>query len=505
MQEYLDGVLNDADRKAIEDLVATDASAKQEFERLRKMRTLLSGQRKIEPNPSFWTRLSASLPQELEEDNLLPFPRRHFPAAALASIAGIVLIGTVIFQNRMSLFHFMSQKSQLVQSAYEEGIMKGSILPLLSHIDNNQVLQFSLLGVLPLDAKSQTALKVDQNSSNGYQIKLGKSTPSKSSSINVKDFYAEIQATNEQKDVIDSLFGLARRKIENSVLVSENHAVAIDPALAQLNRVMVSNIASCLEPFQRVRFGRFLERKDAPYTFVSKKFVPANPESIYVEMSRVPATRRFVVVTADTLTYANLDADVLRQIQHNVEIPVETEGIARRNLEMTERLLRHFAEREPRPVMPRMVNPQFEIWKDANTVSIQFQRDADEPRWEIRQPVVVPMPRRMGTYSLTSPAGRFEFGFYGDSVTAGEVMIDSAMVRFFNSDNAAAYNLRMMDSIFTTLNARFQMHPGAFPLDSVLRTVEEARRRTFEEGKHRQQMMQQEVRLKKKDSSSNER
>ena len=506
LNEYLDDILNDADRKVVEELIANDGMVKLELDRLKRMRELLSGQKRIEPSIAFWTRLSAVLSEEKEGDNLLPFPRKHFPTAALASIVGILLIGTVIFQNRMSLLHFVTQKSQMVQTVYEEGIMKGSILPLLSNIDNNQVLQFSLLGVLPLDAKAETALKVDQNASNGYQIKLGRTAPTKSKPITVKDFYAEIQATEQQKDVIDSLFELARLKIESSVLVSENHAVAFDPALAQLNKVMVSNIAACLEPFQRVRFGRYLERKDAPYTFVSKKFVPAIPESIFVEMGRVPTSRRFVVVTADTLTYAHLNAEVLRQVQQSVDVSRHGDGIAQRNLEITEKLLRRYAEREPQAEHPlQTVPPSFEIWKDANTVGIQFQRDINEPRWEIRQPVVVPLQRRVRTYPMPSPTERFEFGFYGDSVTAGEVMIDSAMGRFFNRDNAAAYNLRMMDSIFTSLNSRFQLHPGAFPLDSVLRTLEETRRRAFEEGKQRQQLIQREIRQRKKDPSSNDR
>ncbi len=505
LNQYLDGILNDADHAMVAKFIAGDQVIKNELDRLQRMRSLLSEQKRIEPNVAFWTRLSASLEAHENEDNLLPFPRRHFPTAVLVSVVGILLVGTVVFQNRMSLLHFVTQKSQIVQSAYEEGILKGSILPLLAHIDNNQVLKFSLLGVLPLDANAEMSLRVDQNALNGYQIKLGKAPAKKSKPITVKDFYAEIRATKPQKEVIDSLFGLARRRIESSVLVSENQAVAIDPALAQLNKVMVSNIAACLEPFQRVRFGRFLEKKDAPYTFVSKKFVPANPESIYVEMSRIPESHRFVVVAADTLAFAHVNSEIIRRIQQSAEISVQTQGIARQNLEMTERLLRHYAYRGPRPEnMPQMVIGPFEIWKDANAVGIEFQRDADEPRLEPRQHVVVPLPRHIGTYPMPFPTRRLEFGFYGDSVTAGEVMIDSAMVRFFNGDNSAEYDLRMMDSVFSSLSSRFQLHPGSFPLDSVLSTFEAARRKMFEEEKQRQQSFQREIRLRKKEPSSND-
>jgi len=506
LSQYLDGMLNDADRSLIEGLIARDQTVKQQFEHLKRLKELLSGQKKIEPNFAFWTRLSASLQKDEGEDTLLPFPRRYVPSAAVASVVGVLLIGMVIYQNRMSMFHFITQKTHVVQSAYEEGILKGTILPLFAHIDNNQVLQFSLLGVLPLDSKSDMAIKVDQNAKNGYQIKLGKTVPKAAKPITVSEFYSEIQATRQQKDIIDSLVGLARKRIESSVLVSENHAVAIDPELAELNKVMVSNIASCLEPFQRVQFGRFLERKDAPYTFVSRKFVPANPESIYAEMSRVPSAHRFVVVTEDTATFAHVNTEIIRQIQQMPEISTQVQAMARQNLEMAEQLLRHYADREPQPgTAPQVAARPFEIWKDANAVGIVFQQGSNEPVWGIQQPVVVPMPRRVHTFSVSSPTARIEFGIYGDSVTAREVMVDSAMVRFFDNNNAAEYNLRMMDSIFSSLTSRFQMHPGTFPLDSVFRAVEDARRKAFEEGKQRHDSLQREVRLRKKEPSSNDR
>ncbi|HEY6951089.1 MAG TPA: hypothetical protein VI758_01710 [Bacteroidota bacterium] len=503
LSQYLDGVLNEQDRARVEELVAHDASVRREYDELKKIRDLLSQSTKLEPNIAFWTRLSTRIEEHKEAERLLPFPGRYLPTAALAGVVGLLLIGVVIFQNRMSLFHFMSEKSQAVQSVYEEGILKGSIYPLLSSIDNNQVLQFSLLGVLPLDAKAETSLRVDQNASNGYQIKLGKSAKKKSKPITVKDFYAEIQATDKQRQVIDSLFGLAKKRIESSVLVSDNHAVAIDPALAQLNKVMVSNIAASLEPFQRVRFGHYLEKKDAPYTFISRKVVPVDPESIYVEMNRIPSLHRFVVITADSMTYAHLNPEAIREVQRSSEAALRAGKQAEQNLEMTERLLRRYAVREPRSVRGEQIPPQpFEVWGDANTVGIDIKRELDEPRWEMREPVVIPLHRRMQGYTIATPSGRIEFGFYGDTLTANEFMMDSAMVRFFNRKSPAEYNLRTMDSIFSSFNARFQKHPGGFSLDSVLRSLEDARRRAFEEGK-RQQSIQKEARAKLRDPASN--
>ena len=361
---YLDGDLPDAERREVEHLLATDEKIRREFEQLKKMKSLLAERSKIEPNIGFWTRLSTKIEQTSDEESLLPFPSKYVPMAAVSGVLGILLIGIVLYQNRMSFFHFVNEKSQIVQSAYEQGILKGSILPLFSRINNNQALQFALLGVLPLDAKAETALRVDQDSARGYQIRVGKTTKKKSAPLTVKEFYAEIEATQFQQKAIDSLVGLARRRIETSVLLSENNAVAIDPGLAQMNKEMVSNIAACLEPKQRIRFGKFLVNKDAPYTFVSKKFAPINPETLFVHMSRIPRPERFLLITADSVGIAQVNADLIYQAQRRAEIAARVHEMPRQNLDMTVRTLRRYADREPHPGnVPPVPSPRFQVWE----------------------------------------------------------------------------------------------------------------------------------------------
>ncbi len=498
LSQYLDGVLKEDDQKLVEDMLARDTNVAKELEQLKRMRELLAGQKKLEPNPAFWTRLSATLGERADEENLLPFPRKYFPVASLGGVVGVLLIGLVVFQNRVALYNFVTQKSQAVQSAYEQGVIKGTILPLLAHIDNNQALQFSLLGVLPLDKKQELALKVDQNAGNGYQIKLGKSDQRASKSISVKEFCSKIAATQQQQQVIDSLVGIARRRIENSVLVGENKAVAIDPSLAQLNKEMVSNIAACLEPFQRVRFSRFLDERNAPYSFVSKKFVPANPESIFVAMNRVPQTHRFMVFTPDTMTFARIDAEMIREARRSAAISSRMQGIEQQNLEMIESLLRNFAERQPRPgSLPPMPSQPFEVWKDANEVGIQIGREAFSPNTEMRHSVVVPMPRGLRRYSFSSPTAHVEVRIYGDSITPGEIMMDSVMTRFFNRGNLPEYNLKVMDSVFSAMNSQFLMHPEALSFDSVFRSLQEARRKAIEEQRQHRQESEKDVQYRK--------
>ncbi len=500
LSQYLDGALSDSRRKEVEQLLSTDDGVRKEFEQLERMKNLLSDRRTVEPNIGFWTRLSTKIDAGGDEEKLLPFPRKYVPIAAVSGFLGIVLIGVVIFQNRMSLFQFVTEKSQMVQSAYEEGILKGSILPLFAHVTDNQALQFSLSGVLPLDAKAETALRVEQDPTKGYQIKLGKTSPKKSAQFTTKDFYAEIGASQFQRKAIDSLVGLARRRIETSVLLSENNAVAIDPGLAQLNKQMVSNIAACLEPKQRIRFGRFLEKRDAPYTFISKKFAPIDPETLLVNMRRSVRPEKFLVFTGDSMAIARVNAEMIRMAERNAEFAERARERYEQNVDITVKVLKRFADRGEHVVrVPSPDLPRFEVWGDANAVSIQFKQVPDMPRWEMRQPVVVPYPRRVPQPFVVTPKTNVRLTYYGDSITSAEIFMDSAMIRFFNRANPAEYNLRTVDSIFSAMNFRFQMHPNIMNMDSVFRAMEEAQRSFMESARAHPPMKKKEIRVRREE------
>jgi hypothetical protein len=215
-------------------------------------------------------------------------------------------------------------------------------------------------------------------------------------------------------------------------------------------------------------------------------------------MNRTSSAQKFMVFTPDTMTIEHIDAEMIREVQRSAEISKRMQEVEMRNLAMAEELLRRFADRQPHSEGLPSVAPQpFGVWKDANEVGIQIGRDVFGPNTERRHSVVVPMPRRLRTYSFSSPTAHIEIGIYGDSITPGEIVMDSAMTRFFNHSNLPEYNLRMMDSIFSTINSQFRMHPEALSFDSVFRTLEGARRKAFEEQRQHQQQLQRDVRYKK--------
>jgi hypothetical protein len=316
LSQYVDGALSEHEAQQVESVLAVDASARQHVAELKRLKILLASQPRLNPDIGFWTRFSVAMEEQKEEEhNLLPFPRRFLPAIAVMGTAIVIVVGTLVIQNRTQFMQFFSEKSQAVREVYKKNILQSSLLPLFSKVDKERALQFSLFGTLQLDDKSETALRVDEQSEKGYRIEVGNNLKNKTKSVTFDRFVAEVKPSAKQKKIIDSLLELTGRRIESSVLIGENNTMAIAPDLPKLNRIMVTNIATCLEPLQRVNFERLLEANNAPYTVTAKR-VPAKKTGNYFQsIPKFPQGDRFVIITPDTMMYSqiHIDFDSLRR------------------------------------------------------------------------------------------------------------------------------------------------------------------------------------------------
>ena len=343
---YLDGMLDGDELRECEEYIASHPEARKELDDLRRVKHLLSAQRPVAPDPYFWTRLSAELESRGSEDeNLLPFPRKYVPLAGALTILGVVAIGVTLFLERGPLMQYLSERSHAVQRVYEANVLKGAIMPLFSHINNDGVLQFALFGTLPLDAKAETALRVDEGNEQGYRIEVGKTSDQKAPPVTVRDLYTEVQPTKTQEQLIDSVLEEARGQIEKGAFYAENNALAIDPALTKLNRAVLSNIAAVLAPVQRARFNRFLDKRNATFAVAeSEAEAPAEQELEMRELRRVHRTNRFIVITADSMvvTPLALNIDSLIRMASPAAGPPMVAGLSVK----LERLMRsHFDKR----------------------------------------------------------------------------------------------------------------------------------------------------------------
>jgi hypothetical protein len=322
LSQYVDDRLSEIEVQEVESFLALDTSAQQRVKELRRLKDLLTSKPKLAPDIGFWTRFAVALEdQKKDEHSLLPFPRKFVPVMTIMAVAVVVVVGTLVIQNRMQFIQYFSEKSQAVREVYEKNVLQGQLLPLFSKVDKDRALQFSLFGTLALDDKSKTELRVDEQSKKGYRIEVGKDSKNKAKPMTFNHFLAEVKPTSEQKHLIDSLLELTGRRIESSVLIGENNTMAIAPDLPNLNRMMVTNIAACLEPNQRVQFEHLLEANDAPYTVTAQSVPVGKGDRIFQNIPQSPRNNRFVIITPDTMMYSQLHIDfdsLRRHMEKNV-------------------------------------------------------------------------------------------------------------------------------------------------------------------------------------------
>jgi hypothetical protein len=398
---YVDGQLNDADAKKVERRMQEDAEVRSYVEELKRMKNLLAQQPKLEPHIGFWTRLSVELEdQKKEKPNLLPFPRKYIPAVSTAMVMVIAAVGVLVMQNKTRLAQFVNEKSMAAKEVYQKNVLQGKVLPLFSKIDKDHALQFSLFGSLPLDEKSQTTLHVDANAQKGYRIEVGKGKRQPSQAVTVEGMLADVNPTTVQRRAIDSLLTLAGKRIESSVFIGENNAVAIAQDLPKLNKFMVTGIASCLEPAQRVRFEKYLAKNDAQFS-VSKNHAPVvKAERIYQNIPQRDTDAQFVVITPDTMVFSRIQVDIQnirRQMQENIAV------IESRRNELIRRMMARDFNRVTRQ-FPIPQPLQASSPEDENLLRVEFTDPSDGQNNSLDQVLVVPRIRHsMTIHQVATP------------------------------------------------------------------------------------------------------
>jgi hypothetical protein len=411
LSQYIDGTLPAEEVRKVESILNMDMTARKRVEELKRLKELLASKQRLTPDVGFWTRFSTVLEEtKRDERSFLPFSRKYIPAAALLMTVVLVTFGIIVIKNRVYFLEFFNEKSKTVKEAYDKSLTQGSLLPLFSKVDKDHALQFSLFGTLPLDEKSETGLRVDEQSEKGYRIEVGKDLKRKTKPVTFDHFLAEVKPTKAQKRIIDSLLELTGRRIESSVLIGENNAMLIAPDLPKLNKIMVTNIASCLEPNQRVRFERLLEANDAPYAVKSRALPLSKSGRFFQNIPESPENDRFVIITPDTMVYSqiHIDFDSLRR-----QMEEDFATIRIRRQVMLERIMKKdFPHTQTNIDSP----PPVQIFGGGEFLRIEITSQGEEN--EPQQTHVIIQPRvRKQTLMRRKPNRSIQMRVWKDTVT----------------------------------------------------------------------------------------
>lgn len=396
LSQYVDGALSEGETQYVKSLITLDASVRQRVNELTRLKSLLASKQKLAPNIGFWTRFADALDgQKKGQYDFLPFPRKFIPAVTFVSVAVMVVVGTLVMQNRTQFIEYFSKKTQAVREVYNKNVLQGQLLPLFSKVDKDRALQFSLFGTLALDDKSKTELRVDEQSKKGYRIEVGKDSKSNAKPMTLSRFLAEVKPTNQQKHLIDSLLELTGRRIESSILIGENNTMAIAPDLPNLNRMMVTNIAACLEPNQRIQFEHLLEANNAPYT-VTAQNVPARAgDRLFQSIPESPRGNRFVIITPDTMMYSQLHIDFDSLRRHMDEHAAVFE--LRREAMLKRMIAREFQHMPGNPPWPQTIHS----FGNDELFSVEITVPVEESEQQPMQVLIQPRFRKQILQSAT--------------------------------------------------------------------------------------------------------
>ncbi len=433
---YLDGELDTVETKKLEEYLSTHPIIMREVEILRNAKQTLSHKEKLPKNDWFWLKLSQRLEQkEIHSNRILPGARSAFAFSSLASMF-IIVIGIFYFKDAPIFHKFFIDKKNLVEDVYRNNIMTGNILPLFSNLSKDDVLNFALFGSIAIDSANNTSLSVKNSEDKSSQIQIVRNDEIPTPPVSLQDFASEIGITSSQQEIVDSILGSYKEKLQASVLVSENDEVAIHAELGDLNRSMVSTIASCLEPVQRVRFQKFLDVRKAPYTVVAMNAPTLESHVILNRIPKVSSSHNYVIISPDTVEFAEMriNIDSIREVAHRHEM--------RYKRLMTERMVSELTERQQRieENLVEMGQNRIRIQSSSGAFQIHFEAPSVMPNdFEMVKPRFrVPIaPRSMLN----------EMMVIGDSAFSFEMPTNDQTVRVFKRLPKGEFRYEIIDSM----------------------------------------------------------
>ncbi|MHB1049865.1 MAG: anti-sigma factor family protein [Bacteroidota bacterium] len=464
---YLDGELDGEDARVFEEYLASHPSVAREVGVLRRAKKVLKGKKQIPRNDWFWLKLSNII--DRKERRSKKFPARLRPAVSFAAVATVTLslIG-IVYLKDASVFNsfFIDKKNQL-----QNTLMQGNILPFFSNLNKDDVLNFALFGNLSLDSANGTALTVKNDEHDGAQIEIvrersGREMPP----VTVNEFYKNVGLhTAHERQFVDSILETYTRKLQASVLVSENNEIAINEQLVDMNRAMVSSIAASLQPTQRVRLQRLLQERHAPYAVVSVSEPKLEPHELQQRIPTLHAGNRYVVISKDTIGFAEMNMDM-----ESINARLRQHAFAEQRL-MTEKMFSEIVEMqrqfENNIVITGSDNNRIRVYSTDKAFQINLQPTGPAPSNRGISEVVRPR--------ITRPSfPRREMNdviVIGDSAFTFELSADDDALRAFRRLPRGEFRFELPDSAARAPKVKimFKSAPSQKEFDAVLQEMKQ--------------------------------
>ena len=320
---YIDNEATPEERRIVEEKIQSDPLWKHELLRMRRVQGIVAAKERITQSNYFWTKLSARIEDEelRPRESLLPFQQKWLPVAIGAGIASILVVVFAIVIQKESIIEYVDTQTVQVRDWYEQSMLSGKVSTLASTLSNDDVVNFALTGLLPVDKENGKMLQFGDQPSQGHFVETGEGT-TRQSGMTASRLVRQLKLDQSQSVALDSLLQNYRTRIENSMLVSQqadSQFMAINADVWTMNKILMVDIAKTLSQPQRMRFAGMLASENVPVRLNLEALDLPMTDTVIINFGKKGPSRQFVILTPDTLFVKNVTKEFTARFAERCE------------------------------------------------------------------------------------------------------------------------------------------------------------------------------------------
>ncbi len=306
LSTYLDGEATDRERKFVEKKLEREPEWQEELLRLRRLQGIVAAKEKIPPSEYFLIRLRARIEDERNKETVsfLPFSKKWIPAFSITSGLAVIILLITFFIKHDSIQTYVKQTTADVRDWYEQSIINGRVSSMLGSLTDDDVFQFALTGLLPVNKEKGQVLQFGDQPAQGHFVQAGFSSSNSAPSITKESIVKKLGLDPTQSIALDSTLHNYRDRLAQCMVVSQipdTQFMAINADVWAINKVLMVDIARTLTIPQRRHFAALLVAAKSPVILDPEAIgLPMN-DSIIIQFREKGPSSQFVVITPDTL------------------------------------------------------------------------------------------------------------------------------------------------------------------------------------------------------------
>ncbi|MDH7603889.1 MAG: hypothetical protein QHH13_03230 [Melioribacter sp.] len=194
-----------------------------------------------------------------------------------------------------------------------------------SQITNEDVFNFALYRTIPVDKKNDKVLIVSDKGNNQQVFEI-KKIPYNKNTENYKKFVEYMELNENEKEKVDSILNSYKKEISLSILMNDNKTIAINPKLAELQKIITADLINYL-----VKINRNLadKRLNIPKNINFKEII---------SLSKMQPDNKYIFITPDTIFKKSFNFDTNKiklDLDGNIESHVIDKKLKEINIELS--------------------------------------------------------------------------------------------------------------------------------------------------------------------------